>query len=117
MSRLTEPDTSSLFRKLRGLISLPKRKHTLHQQRRRQVGVARGALVTGCMGAQRVRMHFFGPAVVAATQLAGECAFGETRVHRSLARAEGCAAFDFGRARCGAGLLLFERRRLRDGAF
>ena len=60
---------------------------------RLRVGVARGTIVAGGLGARRRRCHFFGEAAAAAARLAGECPAGETRVQRSLGRAEGAQAF------------------------
>jgi class 3 adenylate cyclase len=60
-----------------------------------RVGVARGGVVAGGLGAQRRRCHFFGGAVAEAVRLARECPAGETRVQRGLTRAEGAQAFVF----------------------
>jgi hypothetical protein len=60
-----------------------------------RVGVARGSVVTGGLGAQRRRCHFFGGAVAEAVRLARECPAGETRVQRGLTHAEGAKAFVF----------------------
>ena len=60
-----------------------------------RVGVARGNIVTGAMGLQRQRCHFFGGAVAEAVRLARECPAGETRVQRGLSKAEGAQAFSF----------------------
>jgi class 3 adenylate cyclase len=60
-----------------------------------RVGVARGSVVAGGLGAQRRRCHFFGGAMAEAMRLAQECPAGETRVQQGLARAEGAQAFAF----------------------
>ena len=60
-----------------------------------QVGVARGNIATGGLGARRQRCHFFGGAVAAAVQLARECSAGETRVQRGVSKAEGAQDFTF----------------------
>ena len=60
-----------------------------------RVGVARGSVATGGLGARRRRCHFFGGAVAEAVRLARECPAGETRVQRGLIRAEGAQAFAF----------------------
>ena len=62
-----------------------------------QVGLARGSVVTGGLGAQRRRCHFFGGPAAEAARLARECPAGETWVQRGLARAEGAQAFAFSR--------------------
>ena len=60
-----------------------------------QVGVARGNIVTGGLGARRQRCHFFGGALAEAVRLARECPAGETRVQRGVSKAEGAQAFAF----------------------
>jgi class 3 adenylate cyclase len=80
-----------------------------------RVGVARGNIVTGGMGLQRQRCHFFGGAVAEAVRLARECPAGETLVQRALSKAEGAQAFAFTHslgAASGAGAVvgLTERR-------
>jgi class 3 adenylate cyclase len=62
-----------------------------------QIGVARGSAVAGGLGAQRRRCHFLGGAAAEAARLARGCPAGETRVQRSVARAEEAAAFRFAR--------------------
>ncbi len=64
-------------------------------QWRVRVGVARGTIVTGGLGLQRQRCHFFGGAVAEAARLARECPGGETRVQRCLTKVEGANAFAF----------------------
>jgi class 3 adenylate cyclase len=63
-----------------------------------QVGLARGSVVTGGLGAQRRRCHFFGGPVAEAARLALECPAGETWAQRGLARAEGAQPFAFTRS-------------------
>jgi class 3 adenylate cyclase len=67
----------------------------LRPQWRLRVGVAWGGAVSGSLGAQRRRCHFFGGAVAEAVRLVRECPPGETRVQRRLARADGAQAFTF----------------------
>ncbi len=64
-------------------------------QWRVRVGLARGSVATGALGLQRQRCHFFGGAVAEAALLARECPAGETRVQRSLTKAEGANCFAF----------------------
>ena len=64
-------------------------------QWRVRVGLARGSVVTGGLGLKRERCHFFGGAMAEAARLARECPAGETRVQRSLTRAEGAGGFAF----------------------
>ena len=82
-----------------------------------RVGVARGNIVTGAMGLQRQRCHFFGGAVAEAVRLARECPAGEARVQRGLTKLEGARAFAFthtlaGAPGAGAAVGLTGRRRL-----
>ncbi len=75
-------------------------------QWRVRVGLARGSVVTGGLGLQRQRCHFFGGAVAEAARLARECPSGETRVQRSLTKAEGASCYAFTASPCpseGAG--------------
>jgi class 3 adenylate cyclase len=67
-----------------------------------RVGMARGSIVTGGLGARRQRCHFFGGAVAEAVRLARECPAGETRVQRGLSKAEGAQAFAFTHTLAGA---------------
>ncbi len=60
-----------------------------------RVGLARGSVVTGGLGAQLRRCHFFGGPVAQAAQLARECPDGGTWAQRSLAKAEGAQPFSF----------------------
>jgi hypothetical protein len=60
-----------------------------------RVGVARGSVATGGLGLKRQRCHFFGGPVAEAARLARECPAGETRVQRSLTKAEGAGCFAF----------------------
>jgi class 3 adenylate cyclase len=62
---------------------------------RLRIGIARGGVVAGGLGTQRRRCHFFGGAVAEAAQLAWKCPAGQTRVQRSVARAEAAGAFKF----------------------
>jgi class 3 adenylate cyclase len=86
-----------------------------------RVGVARGSVVTGGLGAQQRRCHFFGGAVAEAVRLARECPAGETRVQHGLTRAEGAQAFAFsqppapGQPRGAAVAAGAERRRRAPG--
>ena len=78
-----------------------------------RVGVARGAVVTGALGSERHRQHTLGRAVMEAAQLARSAGSGETRVARSLARAERAFIFNSVEARTdgGEGMLLVGQRR------
>ncbi len=51
--------------------------------------------MAGGLGTQRRRCHFFGGAVAEAARLAWKCPAGQTRVQRSVARAEAAGAFKF----------------------
>ena len=62
---------------------------------RLRIGIAWGGAVSGSLGAQRRRCHFFGGAVAEAVRLLRDCPQGETRVQRRLARAAGAQAFAF----------------------
>ncbi len=66
------------------------------------VGLARGNVATGALGAMRQRCHFFGGAMAEAVRLARECPAGEARVQRGLAKLEGAQAFAFTRTLAGA---------------
>jgi class 3 adenylate cyclase len=60
-----------------------------------RVGIARGGVATGGLGAQRLHCHAFGGAAAAAARLARACPAGATRVQRAVARAAGAQAFSF----------------------
>jgi class 3 adenylate cyclase len=80
------------------------------------VGVARGSVATGALGATRHRCHFFGGAMAEAVRLARECPAGEARVQRGLTKLEGAHAYAFthtlaGAPGAGAAVGLTGRRR------
>jgi hypothetical protein len=60
-----------------------------------RVGIARGSVAAGQLGAARRRCHLFGGPAAEAARLAAAAAPGATLLQRGLARAEGAQAFLF----------------------